>query len=86
MQCAHDVSLSCLTPETDAGIACQSITTERGNCSDGAIRLVNGTTILEGRVEICLNNAWGTVCDSTFSEDEANVICNQTGFRYNGKL
>lgn len=77
---------SCTTLETDAGVVCQAIITENGNCSDGDIRLVNGTTILEGRVEICINNAWGTVCDRTFSEDVANVICNQTGYRYNGKL
>lgn len=79
---------ACSSRQTDAGVVCYATSTENGNCSDGDIRLVNGTTVtpLEGRVEICINNAWGTVCDRTFSEDEANVICNQTGYRYNGKM
>ena len=77
--------LSCPPQENDAGVICHASSTEKGNCSDGAIRLENGTTVLEGRVEICINNAWGSVCDSTFSEDEANVICNQIGYPYNGE-
>ena len=76
---------SCLPPEADAGVVCQSPSTQIGGCANGDIRLVNGSTVLEGRVEICINNAWGTVCDRTFSEDEANVICNQIPYRHNGE-
>ena len=71
--------------DSDAGVVCQDSSTERGNCSDGDIRLVNGSTVLEGRVEICLNKAWGTVCDRTFSQDEAYVVCSQTSYRFNGE-
>ena len=39
--------------------------------------MVNGGNRLEGRVEICFNSAWGTVCDSGFGEDEAEVVCRQ---------
>ena len=74
----------CPLQQTDAGVVCQDIATERDNCSDGQVRLVNGSNILEGRVEVCLNNAWGTVCDNSFSEDDAKVICNQLGHRTNG--
>lgn len=87
LQCNPTLPQACSSLQTDAGVVCYATsTTEIGNCSDGDIRLVNGTTVtpLEGRVEICINNAWGTVCDSMFSEDEANVICSQTGYRYNG--
>ena len=47
------------------------------SCSDGAVRLMGGANPTEGRVEICLNNAWGTVCQNTFSPDDAVVVCNQ---------
>lgn len=50
---------------------------------------MNGSNPLEGRVEICINNAWGTVCDNHFGQDDADVICNQLdeqmGIMHNGK-
>ena len=57
------------------------ISTKEGNCSYGAVRLVGGhnDSPLEGRVEVCINNAWGTVCTDSFSEDDATVICRQIG-------
>ena len=89
LQCSYTRPVFCTSQERDAGAICQDITTKSDNCSDGEIRLVNGTNVLEGRVEVCINRAWGTVCDSTFSQDEASVICNQlsnqTGYRHNGK-
>lgn len=51
--------------------------TEEANCTDGRIRLQDGTNPLEGRVEICYNRAWGTVCDRGFEQTEANIVCNQ---------
>ena len=31
-----------------------------------------------GRVEVCVNNAWGTVCnDNLFGSQEAMVLCHQ---------
>lgn len=50
-----------------------------GDCTTGDIRLVNGNSPLEGRLEICINNAWGTVCGDGFSEDDATVACKQLG-------
>ena len=55
------------------------LSTSDGNCSHGDLQLVNGSNVLEGRVEICINNAWGTICTSSISEDDAEVICRQIG-------
>ena len=49
------------------------------NCTHGALRLIGGSNHLEGRVEICINNAWGTICDNQFSSQDAEVICRQIG-------
>ena len=45
------------------------------------IRLVNGRTTSEGRVEIRRNGVWGTVCDDYVTIETAFVICRQLGKR-----
>lgn len=47
---------------------------------DGSVRLSDGPNPLEGRLEICINNAWGTVCPDEFSSDEAGIVCRSLGF------
>ena len=83
-----DCRLSYLTPAVpspnDAALVCQSQSTQMANCSNGDIRLVNGTTELEGRLEICINNAWGTVCSEGFTADDAKVVCRQLNIPHNG--
>lgn len=54
------------------------------NCTTGDVRLVNGSTQYEGRVEICMNEVWGSVCDNNWDSNDASVICKQLG--YQGKL
>ena len=54
-------------------------------CFDFGVRLINGTNIYEGRVEICFNNTWGTVCDYDWDALDAAVVCKQLGFSTSGK-
>ena len=45
------------------------------------MRLTGGSTNW-GRLEVCINHAWGTVCNNNnhrFSRDEALVVCRQLG-------
>ncbi|KAH3847501.1 hypothetical protein DPMN_089824 [Dreissena polymorpha] len=44
------------------------------------IRLVDGNSTFDGRVEIKVFNTWGTVCNDLFGIEEANVICKMIGF------
>ena len=41
---------------------------------------MNGSGPHEGRVEVCINEVWGTVCSSSWNTDDANVVCKQQGY------
>ena len=60
--------------------------TVSANCTTGSVRLAGGSAPNTGRVEICINKAWGTVCDSSWDAADTNVVCSQLGFQRYGEL
>ena len=44
------------------------------------IRLTGGTTSNQGLVEVYCNGQWGTVCDDSFGQTDANTVCRQLGY------
>ena len=62
-----------------AGAVCNGPSaTSQPDCTTGDLRLVGGERESEGRVEVCVEGFWGTVCDSQrWGREEAMVVCRQ---------
>ena len=41
---------------------------------------MDGRNQSEGRVEICAFDVWGTVCDDSWDDRDARVVCRQLGY------
>ena len=58
---------------------CVAPTTLPSNCTNGDVRLSGGSSSSEGYVQVCINNAWGSVCGSNWDSQDGNVVCGQLG-------
>ena len=54
-------------------------------CTHGDIRLAGGNSSLEGHVEVCYDEVWGTVCSQGWGNIDAAVVCRQLGFLSTGR-
>lgn len=76
--CSFDPTPSCSSHYYDVGVTCQEV------CNSGEVRLVDGGSDNQGRLEICIGGLWGTVCDEEFHNVDAQVVCKQLGLPYAG--
>ena len=51
--------------------------TTSDNCTEKSLRLVNGLTKYEGRVEVCYEGIWRLICPSAWGAIDARIVCNQ---------
>ena len=54
-------------------------------CREDDVRLVGGTTKMEGRVEICRRGDWLPVCHHYWNSYEARVVCRELGYSVAGR-
>ena len=48
------------------------------------MRLVEGSSSNEGRVEVYYNGEWGSVCNSGWDDTDAGVVCRELGMGSSG--
>lgn len=66
-------------------VICQGNTSQPTECEHGDVRLVDGQTEMEGRVEFCAYGYWTVACDNYWDKDETNAVCKQLGFPTDGE-
>ncbi|XP_059211819.1 scavenger receptor class A member 5 [Centropristis striata] len=56
-------------------------TGKKENMEETLVRLVNGSGLHEGRVEVFHERRWGTVCDDVWDKKDGDVVCRMLGYR-----
>lgn len=52
--------------------------------SDKNIRLEEGSSCMTGRLEVCVDGQWKTMCSQRFNSTDATVVCRELGFSDKG--
>lgn len=63
----------CRESNRGAGVRC-SLAPD--SCFNGLARLVDGPAFYEGRLEVCVDNQWQSVCEEGFDMAAATTVCN----------
>ena len=50
------------------------------SCTEGTVRLSGSSKTFLGRVEICLDLTWTTICDEHWDFKDAQVVCRELGY------
>ncbi|XP_033626816.1 lysyl oxidase homolog 3A-like isoform X1 [Asterias rubens] len=80
MDCVHEkLGQSSCPAERSAGVICWSPEEYLDNKVEGSVRLVDGKTSQDGRVEVFLASSWGPVCDERWGAFDADTVCKQLG-------
>ena len=67
-------------------ICCDKLLSIEARYMDGDIRLIGGSYPWEGRVEIYRTGTWGTITDSDWTSDDAQVVCRKMGYFKPGEI
>ena len=70
----------CMCVLLSSSATCTSLGTEQ--CATGDVRLMDGNaaSAVAGRVEVCYDGIWGTVCDNNeWDGRDASVVCRKLG-------
>ncbi|XP_042273736.1 scavenger receptor cysteine-rich type 1 protein M130-like isoform X1 [Thunnus maccoyii] len=72
-ECAHSGSAlwDCATSSLSSSIV-------ELTCSE-SVRLVSGTSLCSGRLEVKSEQSWFTVCEADFDQQDAEVVCRELG-------
>ena len=53
-------------------------------CTDNDVQLAGSDNPSVGRLEVCIHGLWGSVCDDSWTNVNARVVCQQLGYESEG--
>ena len=86
--CSHsqDVGVTCNSTSMLQVVLILVVSNIILDCTEGDIRLVGGSNVYEGRVEVCHNDVWRAVCDDGqhggWGRNNGIVACRQLGYLF----